>query len=167
MKQYIEVMCPVCGRTMGKIILNKIATGEKGIEVKKEQKDFEVMMDSKQQERKLFLDYLNERWDINKDEWGFIRDCPGGRGSGFPIVGYYTKPTDNIELFIKLKRQLLNGIRWFVNKGWLTKEEILEALKDITKNSKDMLKEAKEIHRQGQEANNELKEIEDNIKSTD
>ena len=133
MKQYIEVMCPVCGRTMGKIILNKTATGEEGMKIKQEQKDFDSIMDEKQQPRKLYLDYLNDRWDINKSEWGFIRDCPGGRGSGFPIVGYYKEPDDNPELFNKLKRQLINGIKWFVNKGWINKEEILDSLKGIVK----------------------------------
>jgi len=163
MKQYIEVMCPVCGRTMSKIILNKVATGEEGMKVKQEQKDLDNIMGEKQQPRKPYLDYLSERWDINKNEWGFIRDCPGGRGSGFPIIGYYTKPEDNINLFNKLKRQLLNGIKWFVNKGWLTKEEILQALKEIAKDSKDTLKEAKKIKQTSQEALKKAKEIETDL----
>ncbi len=124
-KQMIEVICPVCGRTMHKIIVSKKTTDK--IEGQKE-KYYDSISGV---EGKLYLDYLKEKWDLNKEHWGIVRDCPGGRGSGFPIVDYLTERENSPVLFDKLKEQLLRGIAWWINREWISKEELIERIKDM------------------------------------
>lgn len=130
-KVYVEVLCPVCGRAMGKIIVAKRASGREGMEIKKEMWQLKSKTGEEIEVKESYLDYLEKRWDIDKEEWGFIRDCSGGRGSGFPIVGWLKKKEDAPDLFEKLKQQLLRGIAWWVNRGWITEEEILETIKGV------------------------------------
>ena len=114
MKQYIECLCPVCGRTMGKILLDK--------ELSKRESGYYSIESYKR--RQLYLDYLEDKWDLDKKEWAYIRDASGGRGHGFPIIDTLEEPEEAPELFEKLKSQLLRGLQWWINREWITQEEI-------------------------------------------
>ena len=115
MKYITEVLCPVCGRTMSRIVVDKETT---------DKKEGLVLKALGLGEKKDYLDYLSERWDLNKSEWGLIREAKGGRGSGFPIIDWLKNPEDAPELHQKLKKQLLNGLKWWLNKGWISQKEI-------------------------------------------
>jgi len=132
-KQIIEALCPVCGRTIHRIIVDKSSKSKKeGEKIKKYHKG-EVVSGSI-----LYLDYLAQKWDLNKDYWGIVREAIGGRnpdgsrkGRGFPIVGYLKTKKDNKEIFEKLKRQFLNGLAWWIEHNWFTKQEVIDFIQKI------------------------------------
>jgi len=117
-KVYIEVMCPICGKMMGKINVHKVSTDKAA-----KSKYYHVFRKTVN-----YLDYLDTVWDESKDFWGIVRDATGGKGKGFPIVGYLRSPEDNKELFEKWKKQILQGIKWVLKRKWLNKEEILKLI---------------------------------------
>jgi len=133
-KRIIETLCPVCGRTMHRIVLHKEYSKE---EWKKYGHSF-LYLEYGHKPRKLYLDYLNEKWDLDKPHWGIIRECIGGRnpggsreGRGFPIVDYLHEEEDNPALFAKWINQVKNGLAWLVKRKWLSLETLEDWLKEF------------------------------------
>jgi len=124
-KEITELICPVCGRTIHKYIKEKRTRN-------KAQGQREKIIDYQLGRKGIeYLDYLEKNWNPDKSFYGFVREARGGRGAGFPIVRWLEKPEDDPERFNKLKRQLLRGLEWWIKRGWITKEEVEEALKEM------------------------------------
>jgi len=69
-KIYVEVLCPICGRMMGKYIPNKGTTHKKGKKLLYAWRGPGVSIN--------YLDYLERVWDENKEHWAMVRDASGG-----------------------------------------------------------------------------------------
>jgi len=119
-KIYVEVLCPICGRMMGKYIPNKGTTKKEGKSIMYAWRGPGISIS--------YLDYLKDKWDENKKFWGIVRDATGGKGAGFPIIDYLEDPNDDPELFNKLKEQILRGLRWWLKRGWITKAELKQLI---------------------------------------
>ena len=118
MEYYIELMCPICGRMMGRINPKKMTRKKEGYKIFYMIKGDPYTMP--------YLDYLEQKWDENKDFWALIRD----QKDRFKIIGHYRSPEDNPALFQKFKEQIKRGLSWWLSKGWLTREDLEELLEE-------------------------------------
>ena len=123
MEEYHEAICPVCGRTGGKIYAPKPWVGnEDWEELSKEERE--------RQWRKIragmrpvsyFSDYIVPGYDIDRDYWGVIRRTGSGR---FEIIGHLERPEDDPELFGGVKEALLLAVQHYLRRGWITPDEL-------------------------------------------
>jgi len=120
---YFEAICPVCGRAIGKIYYPKPWETEGKIppSTYKQMKKIRLGMDALD----FFNEYLIPNYDLNRSYWGIVRETGKGR---MTILRYLENPEDNPELFNGLKQALKLALEHYLNKEWISKEEIEEIL---------------------------------------
>lgn len=74
------------------------------------------------QHRKGLRSYLGN-FDRDKP-FGVVLDNRGGRYRGYRFVGYFNPQDDTDGIFELVKGRLLQAVREWVVKGWITEEEL-------------------------------------------
>ena len=109
MREWREAFCVLCGRTMGnKTIL--VSPGKPQFGVEKRENRWET----------------TEKFTGDKP-FGVVKHS-AGRGT-LKMVRYYDIDEDEEGFFPAMKARLLAVIKEWLAKGWLTREEIEEAMK--------------------------------------
>jgi len=107
--EYRQALCPVCGRAAG---VKRLEYPQGGYWPGRSTQNF---------------------WEYTKDfdpdkPFGVIQEVGGGRGHSFKVIGYFN-PEDDIDGYYPLiKARLLNAVKEWLNKDWLTKEEVADLL---------------------------------------
>ena len=106
--EWREAFCPECGRTMG--MLNITPKGKRYVK----------------------LGQVN-RWEQTQDftgekPFGVIKSSAGARS--MKTVRYYDIDEDAEGFFGFMKKRLLNVIREWLAKGWLTVDELAEVIEE-------------------------------------
>lgn len=108
-REYRQALCPVCGR----------AAGRKRLEYPKGGYWSPPATEN-------FWEYTQD-FDPNKP-FGVIQEVGAGKGHSFKVLGYFN-PEDDVDGFFPLvKRRLLNAVKEWLDKGWLTKEEVADLI---------------------------------------
>jgi|GEM_PF-2443026 hypothetical protein len=107
--EYRAAICPVCGRTAGR---------------KRRKYPYEHGDDSSASEN--FWEYT-KHFDPNKP-FGVIQAVGGGKGHSFQVLGHFGPEDDPDGYFPLVKARLLNAVKEWVAKGWISPEEADEAL---------------------------------------
>jgi len=108
MSLYRQALCPVCGTAHG-IEVTETVPGKKYIKLARR-------------------NFWERTKDFDPDKpFGVIQKATG-RGS-FRMVGYFGPEEDVNGFFPLIQQRLLNAVKEWVAKGWLTKEQIEGVLK--------------------------------------
>jgi len=109
MGTYRQALCPVCGTAHG-MEVTEIIPGKPHM-------------------------VLNRRnfWERTKDSdpnkpFGVIQEVGRGRGRSFKIKGYFSPREDEDGFFPLIKERLLQAVKEWLAKGWITEEEVRELL---------------------------------------
>jgi len=108
MAEYRQAICPVCGRSAGTEVIETVP-GKPYIKLAK----------------RSYWERIKE-FDPDKP-FGVIQETVG-RGS-FRLIGYFNPEEDKDGYYPLIKLSLLNAIKAWLDKGWLTREELNEAIK--------------------------------------
>ncbi len=107
MSIYRQAICPVCGRSAGVEVTERVE-GKPYIKLKKR-------------------NYWERVKDYDpKKPFGVIQETIG-RGS-FNLVGYFSPEEDVDGFFPLVKGRLLQAMKEWVDKEWITREEVDKAL---------------------------------------
>ena len=107
MSEYRQALCPVCGTAHG-VEVTQTVRGKPYIKLKRR-------------------NYWERVKDYDPDKpFGVIQETLG-RGS-FKLLGYFSPAEDQDGFFPLIKARLLQATKEWMDKGWITREEIDEAL---------------------------------------
>lgn len=108
MSEYRQAICPVCGTAHGQEVTQTVL-GKPYIKLAK-------------------ANYWERTKNFNPDKpFGVIQETLG-RGS-FKLIGYFSPEEDVDGFFPLVKERLVAATKEWLNKGWLTREEIEGLLK--------------------------------------
>lgn len=110
-REYRQAICPVCGRAAGK---KRIEYPQKGYYQPVPTENF---------------------WEYTKDfdpdkPFGVIQEVGAGKGHSFKVIGHFNPEEDIDGFFPLVKARLLSAVKEWLNKGWLTEEEVAHLLSD-------------------------------------
>jgi len=109
MSEYRQAICPVCGRAAGYQVTERVP-GKPYMVWKRE-------------------NYWEKIRGFDPDKpFGVIQDVSQGRGKSFGVIGYFGPEEDTDGFFPLVKERLLAAVTEWVNKEWITKEEVLKAI---------------------------------------
>lgn len=108
MSLYRQAVCPVCGTAHG-VEITEAVRGKKYIKLARR-------------------NYWERTKDFDPDKpFGVIQEA-AGRGS-FKLVGYFSPEEDVNGFFPLIKARLLQALKEWRDKDWISEEEIKEVLK--------------------------------------
>lgn len=110
--EYRQAICPVCGR----------AAGTKRLEYP--QKGYYSPVPTEN-----FWSYTQD-FDPDKP-FGVIQEVGAGKGHSFKVIGHFSPEEDIDGYFPLVKARLLNAVKEWLNKGWLTRDEVAHLLGGI------------------------------------
>lgn len=111
MGEYRQALCPVCGSAHGKVATSRVP-GKPSIKWN-------------------FVNYWERIKDFDPDKpFGVIQGVGLGRGRSFKHIGYFSPEEDIDGYFPLVKLRLLNAVKEWLNKGWLSKDEIRDLIED-------------------------------------
>jgi len=68
-----------------------------------------------------------DKFDHNKP-FGVILDNQGGKWHGYRFIGYFNPQDDTTGLYEAVKGRLMGAVREWIDKGWITREELSSLL---------------------------------------
>lgn len=107
MKEYRQALCPVCGTAHGIEVTDRVPG-----------KPYIVL------ERRNYWERVKD-FDPDKP-FGVIQETIG-RGS-FKVLGYFSPEEDQNGFFPLVKARLLSAVREWLDKGWISREELEAAI---------------------------------------
>ncbi len=104
-----EIICPVCGRSIHEYhhfvksskVLNKTYRIRDDVAIH-------------------YLDYLDSIYDMDRDYFAIERDTGKSGFGNITNLG----PEDWEEGFVNIKKAMFRAMKYYINKGWITKEEL-------------------------------------------
>jgi len=109
MSEYRTAICPVCGRAAGYQVTERVPG-----------KPYMVL------ERQNFWEKTKEF--VPDKPFGVIQDVSKGRGKSFKVIGYFNPEEDTDGFFPLVKGRLLAAMREWLDKGWISREEVFQAI---------------------------------------
>lgn len=111
MPEYRQALCPVCGSAHGKVATFRVP--------------------GKPYIKGNFVNYWERIKDFDPDKsFGVIQEVGRGRGRSFKLIGYFSPEEDIDGYFPLVKLRLLNAVKEWLNKDWLSKDEVKALAED-------------------------------------